>query len=294
MKIIVLLAFYLVASSHQVAMACSSCGSGAVDPIILFPNENHKLYLGINQQSRIRDVSSTGDIKNTAGIQEKQVTTVSAASRILRSQGFISLTGSFVTNSSSEYSSMGYGDPLLALRYNILNQSFTKPLVPQIQIITSHKFARNSSIHESTDPELLDIYGSGFHETSFGGDLWFGMLPIKFGASLLYTLTHKDVKSEINIDPGDRWTLISTLGYIHKNDFKLIGGWIASESYKLKTGGNSISRSEKSSRSWYLTAETLSQEFLNYRITLSEQGPWQGQNSSSYASVTFAIMKGFL
>ena len=277
-----------------VAMGCSSCGSGASDPIILFPNENYKLYLGSSIQERIRNIDTNGNVHGTSGIDSKVVNTISGAIRLMGSQASLSLTANTMENRSKDQHRSGLGDPLLALRYNIVNQSFERPEIPQVQYLLSHKFASGDSIHGSSNSEMLDIFTSGFDETAMGFDIWFGMWPVKFGTTLQYSYTHADFKSGRNLDPGDRWTWISTVGSVYENKFKLITGAIVNKYGDLKEDGELINNSDRYDRSWFLTFETLSLATANIRLNMVQQGLWDSKNSTNSINYTIAVMKGFL
>ena len=294
MKIFLLYVLLLAAIISQRAFACSSCGSGALDPIILFPNENQKFYLGLSHQSRIRDISSNGEVRPTSGLATRKAASFSVAKRIFQTKTFLSFTGSFIENASHENSARGFLDPLITIRYDLIRHNFTRPYVPMVQLIGSRKMALGRSLHESKDAQLLDIYSTGYDETSLGIDVWFGGLPIGFGASYFYSYTHKDTKDGIAIDPGDRTTLITTLGYTYKNRLKVVGGAICSHSYKMSLDEKFISNSQKTYHSYYAGLETLSIKPLNYRITMSERSASRAKNGTSFTSVTFAIMRGFL
>ncbi len=278
----------------QPASACSSCGSGAIDPIILFPNESYKYYIGYSHQYRLRDIGSHGNVRRTPGITNKQIYTTSFATRLGESQAFASLTLPYTENISAKKRRGGLGDPLLTLRYNLMLQNFVEPWMPQVQLVASHKWPGHDSVHNAEDPELLDVFSSGYRESSAGADVWFGMWLIKFGTTALITHSHSTSKNGVRLEPGRRFTGILTMGSVYNGWLKGLMGYIANDSSDNKEAGQSVSNSRRESSSWYLTLETLDLPWGNLRLNFTQQGNSGGRNATSFNSLTFAYMKAWL
>ncbi|SMF28696.1 hypothetical protein [Pseudobacteriovorax antillogorgiicola] len=279
--------------AYQQSLACSSCGSGAADPIILFPNENYKFYLGLSDQRGFRDYNADGELVDSFGPDVKQRLTLSGGLRLSAAMT-LSLTSGWQRNTKGNREDSGQTDPLFAWRYNIISQSFTSPLRPQVQVVASHKLAVGRSIHDSSALNMIDVFGSGFKESSAGVDLWFGNLPFKFGGTVLYTHVHDARHNDTQLQPGARWTRILTLGTVAWNT-KFIGGLIAMDQGGIKDDGQRVARSDRYQRDLFVTIETLSLPWGNLRLNLVRQGMFEpGKNSIQAQSLTISYMRGFL
>src|SRR5690349_16616087 len=64
------------------AFPCSSCGSGAADPVILNPMERQKFYLGLGRQSNFKDVDNQGEVRRDLGPERKNQMEIGFAQRV--------------------------------------------------------------------------------------------------------------------------------------------------------------------------------------------------------------------
>ncbi|NRA67142.1 MAG: hypothetical protein HRU19_21850 [Pseudobacteriovorax sp.] len=282
-----------IAFGQKWAYACSSCGSGVVDPIILQANESHKFYLGTSWQDRIRDSDADGNLRRTAGVHRRSITTLSYALRFPVDSLTASLTVSNQSNIDKDgHQRTGLADPLATIRYELLRQSFVDPAIPAIQFVGSYKGKSGKSVHNTKHSRLLDVFSSGFAEVSIGSDIWFGMWPVKFGSSFFFTRTLPESKHNNTVRPGDRMTSILSLGSNWREHLKLNTGFIHREQKSLSDDTGQISNSDSHTLIFYASLESLSLPWGQIRFTASEEGSWYRKNSSSSRVLTLALIKG--
>lgn len=290
MKYIVL---YLFLTATR-AFSCASCGSGATAPLNLWPHEMSKLYIGLSHHSNFKNVSSEGKVSESLGPREKRALILSYAIRISR-KAFASLTLGLGQNTKDQDERMGVLDPTLSLRYELVQQSFVRPLIPQIQFLLSYLNPLGRPIYESREPSQLDVFGSGYQELSAGIDTWFGMWSIKFGASLIYTYTQGEKILDRNMDPGDKWTSVLSSAYLWEDSYKTLIGVISLQQGKKREEGQVIHQSSKRQQDLFITFETLKLEPANLRLTYTNSGAFGPEkNGIKSQSFTFAVMKGFI
>lgn len=289
MFLLMLLSCLLLAGRQ--AMACSSCGSGGADPVILNPYENHKLYLGLNHQSGFKDVDHHGQSRRSYGPEQKQNLDLAYAQR-LTSRAFVSAVTSFGRNSYDGRSLMQNGDASLNARFNLVQPNIAEPWIPQFQILVSHRFALGRSIYESRQDHGLDVFGAGYDETYLGADLWYGMSTIMFGGSVL--LGRPDLASTDagDIKPGALQRWIGTVGGLVQDEVKLIGGAIQEKRGAFTLDGDQQPDSDRRTHDIFLTMETLYAEGSNYRLTLNQRAAFgENRNAVKATAITLAWMR---
>lgn len=289
MLVFMLLTFLLVAGRQ--AKACSSCGSGGADPVILNPYENHKLYLGLSYQSGFKDIDQHGKIRRSYGPEAKQGLDLAYAQR-LTSRAFVSAVANFGRNAYGSQSVMQNGDASLNARFNVVQPNMAEPWIPQLQILVSHRFALGRSIYESRRDHGLDIFGAGYDETYLGADLWYGMSAIMFGGSVLLGRPDQTSTDAGAVKPGPMQRWIGTLGGLLLEDVKLIGGVIQEKRGSFTLDGEKQPDSERRTHDLFLTLETLYAEGSNYRVTLNRRGAWgDNRNAVEATGITMAWMR---
>ncbi|WP_218110156.1 hypothetical protein [Oligoflexus tunisiensis] len=261
---------FLLGAGRQ-ALACSSCGSGGADPVVLNPYENHKLYLGLSQQAGFRDIDKNGEHRRGYGPERKQTLDLAWAER-LSSQAFVSAVATFGRNVRGSDSEMQNGDLALNARWNLMQANIAEPWIPQVQLLVSHRFAVGRSMYDQKRDYALDVFGAGYDETYVGADLWYGMNTLMFGGSVIFGLPQAVDTEAGRIQPGAMQRWIGTVGGLVREDVKLIGGVIHEQRGGFEYKGEKQPDSDRLSHDAFLTFETLFIEGSNYRLTLNRRG----------------------
>lgn len=278
-------------SAGRQALACSSCGSGGADPVILNPYENHKLYLGLTHQSEFQDIDQHGTKRGSYGPQQKQSLDLAYARR-LTGRAFVSAVTSFGRNVYQGQSETQNGDASLHMRFNVVQPNIAEPWIPQLQILVGHRFALGRSIYDQRRDHALDVFGAGYDETYLGADLWYGMNSIMFGGSLLFGRPDSASSEAGTVKPGPMQRAIATLGGMPDDSMKIIGGAIQEKRGAFALDGESQPDSERLTHDLFLTLETLYQEGSNYRVTLNRRAAFGSNRNAVEASViTLAWMR---
>jgi hypothetical protein len=289
MLIIMLLTILL--SAGQQAVACSSCGSGGADPLILNPYEKQKIYFGLGLQTGFQDIDQHGQQRSSYGPRQKQSLDLAFAQRV-STRAFVSAVANFGRNVHGDESEMQNGDASLNTRFNVLQQNIAEPWIPQIQFIASHRFALGRSIYEQRREHGLDVFGAGYDETYLGADLWYGMSTIMWGVSVLFGRPDAADSEAGAIKPGAMQRWIATAGGMPLDEVKLIGGLIQEKRGAFALEGTKQPDSERRTHDLFLTMETLYPEGSNYRVTLNQRAAWgDNQNAVKATAITLAWMR---
>lgn len=272
--------------------ACSSCGSGAADPVILNPLEPGKFYLGLNLVEGFQTIDEQGEVRKDYGPDRKTKLELAYAHRLTPSL-FVSLDTGLSENRKGTRTKTGMTDTTANLRWTVLLQDVTEPWIPQVQLVLSHRFQTTRSLQDSKELYNLDSFGAGYDETFAGADIWFGMLPVLFGGSFLYSQPwEEDTRSgRLQVGPTQKW--IGTVGFKPLESFKIIGGLVQEKRGGIKLDGEaSPVPSDKKSNDLFLTLETLRVEEDNVRFTFSKKAAFgDNRNASVSRSYTLAWMR---
>tara|TARA_B100001094_G_C18114013_1_gene762878 strand:- start:301 stop:1098 length:798 start_codon:yes stop_codon:yes gene_type:complete len=146
------------------------------------PGETWKWSLGLTRDTDFQVVAYDGIAGRDPGPTEKDTLTISMARAISdRFSATLSLQG-HRNSRPLEESRYSIGDPSLSGRLTLLQQTFVKPLVPQIQAFATYKQSVAKSVYDKgVESRGMDVHGNGLSEFVAGLDLWWGMESIKFG-----------------------------------------------------------------------------------------------------------------
>lgn len=273
------------------AFPCSSCGSGAADPVILNPMEKQKFYLGLAQQSSFKDIDSKGTVRRDIGPERKRQMEIAFAQRLTKDL-FASLVSGVGSNQRGSRSETGVLDTSLNLRYTPLLQSMDEPWIPQLQLMLSHRFKTTRSVQDARKENYLDSFGAGYDETFYGVDVWFGMLPVLFGGSILRSYPWETKTQAGRLLFGEVQKEILTVGSMVTTEAKLIGGIVRERREGIKQDGHGLPNSDRVSHDLFLTFETLRPAADNFRLSLSRRASWgENRNATKLDSVTAAWMR---
>lgn len=279
-SIIKLAAFIaLLPSITEQAMACASCGSGSGSPLILYPNEKIKTYLGIQRQSSIESVSRNGTVSTAAEPETKTTLNLAFGFRPT-SRIAIVYTQPYLRNEAEGTAKTGTGDPSLESRLTLEQGAWDRPAVPQIQTVVGHKFSVAPSIHKTKDLRQRDVFGNGFDETGLGMDIWWNMLPAKPGLAVITSRSWPRSYSGIEVERGLRTQVIVGIGHTIAEQFHLNGGLRIDQKAKDKTDGNVITDSDSRQNDFFASCRWSHQL---QEITLSLF--WAGIGNSNKNSV---------
>lgn len=273
------------------AAACSSCGSGGADPLVLNPSEGRKVYLGLSHQWAFRDLTAAGEERSSYGPASKSILELAFAQRISSSL-FGSAVVDYVSNRREGETKNGWGDASLNLRYTALQPSMLESSLPQVQLLVNHRFAVGRSIHDAQQDHYLDVFGAGFAETAAGVDLWWGMLPMVGGASFIYSVPYEKSTEAGAIHVGRMQKLILTTGFMPEPEIKFLFGLVAERRSGTELDGALQPDSDRRSQDLFFTIETLRPEADNLRFILSRKGALgDAKNTSRFWSATLAWMR---
>ncbi len=270
--------------------ACSSCGSGGADPVILNPSESHKLYLGLGVQSAFQDIDSQGQLRKSDGPDSKWLLELAYVRRFTN-RIFASVVGDLGLNQKHDREQAGVGDVTLNTRATLLQPTMLEPELPQLQLLLSRRFATGRSVNQSREEAYLDVYGAGSSEFYAGFDAWWGMMPVLFGFSYLHGWPSAEEIPEGTLQQGQLQRFIVTGGHMLAPELKLIGGVIADQRRASELDTREQERSSRRLQSLFLTLETLHPEGDNLRVTLTRRGVLgDNRNGVSAWGITLAWM----
>jgi hypothetical protein len=288
--------------SAQNSFACSSCGSSATSPLVLYPGENFKMYFGLSQNFNFIDykgASKTDKVIN-GSITTKDVATLAVGYRVTPNS-FVSLTGSYIRNEGpnnpanlNEGIKEVYlmGDPLISGRYTLVNMEISEPSIPQVQIVGTYKPSIAKNMIDDGG-SALDTTGNGFHQLSSGLDLWWGMPFIQFGGSQFVTYSfdkHPNYKvyspkaqQDITADKrtrGLQFTTVLTAGHAFiEENFQLQAGLVLDhigQEYSSFSDGEEHTSAAQQSNSVFTTINWNVTKLDLIRFSYSYGGAFEG------------------
>jgi len=285
--------------------ACASCGSGGDEPLVLFPAEALKIHGSISLTPQLESTGPDGSALQSAG-PDRRITSTFAAGLAISPRGFLTVSESLVTNSriassepgtrQSTVSQSGIGDPSVSGRYTLVMLQLSRPLMPQVQVLAGYRPAMVRSIHDTSDANLLDVFGSGFDEIRIGTDLWLGMLAVKPGLSASVTESVATRHNGTLLKPG---TLIratcSLSGAVSTGDFgivaqpvKLSAGVTADRRGQATADHETIQDSEQSVNGAFVSADFPAFESDSIKLTVARQGAF-GMVKNAVASTNWTM-----
>lgn len=276
----------LTAATSQ-ALACASCGSGGDSPLILYPNESYKAYLGMTRQSGFETVYEDGKVGAESGPTQR-VTAVAAIGKTFHPDFFATLTAPYVTNSRDGTSKSGVGDPLVSVHWTVLPASVLATNRPQIQVIGAYKRASGRSVLESEDLYGLDVFGSGYDEARLGTDVWWGNGSIKGGGAHVMSIPRAREIQGAKRSPGMGQRTTATLGYGWSDMGKVLVGLTRDARDAQEVDGEEIANSESRNHSVFLTGDAKVGMRGMGRLTVARSAVI-GQNKNTARALSFTM-----
>lgn len=253
------------------AFACASCGSGSDDPLILWPNESFKTYLGFSSSGQFETVDPKGKTGTESGPTARDGVTFAVA-KALREDLFFSWTQPVLQNRLQDASLRSLGDPMAAVRWSWLLPDFTNPWQPQIQLMLSQKFAHTRSLQESTRADLLDAFGTGIPETKVGIDAFWGMHALKAGFACAWLFPEERALGRSLIFPGNGVRSTLTMGHALGEKSKILTGFVREMRQRRRTDGRRVDNSEVVANSIFLTLDLGLSNSDTLRLSFSDRG----------------------
>ena len=206
--------------------SCASCGSGGDSPLVLFPGEDKKIYLGFTNSEVGDYFDKDGQEADYFGIESKNTITAAFAYRVF-DDVFTTLTLNAQQNKEMLGEALGVSDPLLSFYYVASKQNFLEPFKPQVSIIAQYKpaYAKSNEDIDWANESSKDVFSDGLNEFRLGIDSWFFTNNFLYGLAFkanLYTET-STLQGSFQRDSG--YKAIATGGYVIGNYSKLIGGY---------------------------------------------------------------------
>ncbi|NBX16713.1 MAG: hypothetical protein EBR09_05040 [Proteobacteria bacterium] len=252
-------------------LACASCGSGSDDPLILWPNEQLKTYVGFSTSSRFETVDPQGKFGKESGPKSRDALTL-AVGKALRNDVFFTVTLPVQQNRLEGSSFRSLGDPMIAVRWSWWLPDFTEPLRPQLQLMTSYKLAHSKSLQETTRTDLLDAFGTGIPELKLGVDAFWGMSTIKGGLALAGLFPEERRLGRTAVFPGNGLRSTSTVGYSLGGDNKILAGLVREMREQRRSDGQRVVQSEVLAHSIFVTLDWSPAPHNMIRFSLSDKG----------------------
>jgi hypothetical protein len=289
----VFFAAYLIMAAEP-SLACASCGSGGDDPLILYPSEAWKSYVGLSRSGDIQSYDHDDQEIMSLGLTSKSTTLMSVGRGFNRSF-FGTLTVPYIVNRRGEYERSGWGDPLLALRYTLVQQTLEDERIPQIQLMAAYRPSYATSIYDAKDPALLDVRGSGVPEGRLGVDVWYGMLAWKGGLAQTVAMPLEDRETDFGRKmPGTIYRSTATIGYGWGPTTKALLGLNREYTTRFKIDGEARDRTDSLSHNVFVTGEGQVSRDTILRVNWTRNGAiFKHYNASRSQTVSISAIKTF-
>lgn len=259
------------ALTSKTAQACASCGSGSDDPLVLWPNEQLKTYVGVSSIGRFETVDTEGRPGRESGPKSRDALTM-AVGKALRNDLFFTFTVPVHQNRLSGASLRSVGDPMVAARWSWLLPDFTEPLQPQVQLMAYYKFASARALQETERLDLLDAFGTGVPETKLGVDTFWGQSALKGGFAVAALFPAERSLGRSIVFPGNSLKTTSTLGISLGGNNKLLAGVVREMREKRRDSGVRVPKSEILAHSVFTTLDWAPKPRHMVRFTVTDKG----------------------
>lgn len=275
--------------------ACASCSSGGDDPLVLYPNEKSKVYIGLSHTSAFSNISTSGQRSQSLGPEAKQ-TYVTALGLGLSPRTFITSVFPLARNIRQDDSSTGMADPLMSIRHSVIMQSFADPWwIPQIQVIFAYKYAFANSVHTSQDNKSqMDVFGSGFPEFKAGLDLWYGLYDAKAGAAYQFIMKKEQVYAHTLYQPGNTHKFTLTSAFSWNSSWQTLAGLVRDLQLPSMIDSVLYQESHTLNHGAFVTQDYKLSQTERLKLTMSAQGiAFSNYNTARSHTVGLGYMRSF-
>lgn len=295
MKKLFFLSFaWAVASLSQSIYACASCGSGGDDPMVLYPGEAWKAYLGMARTGDIESIDQSGRVAASYQPTVRNTTTV-AMGHSFSQRLFVTGTANYIVNRRDEYDRSAWGDPLATARYTLLQQTMADEWIPQVQFLASYRPGNATSKYDQVDPAGLDVFGNGLPEGRVGFDIWHGMSQWKGGLAQTVTVPIGVRQTDFGVvKPGIAFRSTATVGHTLGETAKVLGG--INREQVTKTSIDQVAQEESDIVSYGLfgSIDVTVERQSNVRFTWTKNSAvFANRNSVRSQTFAMALMRTF-
>ena len=285
----------LFALFSSLALPCASCGGGGDDPLILYPNEKWKVYVGQSKTFNFKNISSEGIQVTEGGVTSKDQLTISGGVSFSE-RIFTTFTLPLIVNHIESSSRMAMGDPSFSTRYTFVLPSIAEPIfLPQLQLIFGFKPAIARSVRDSQDLKtLIDVFGTGFSEAKVGLDLWYGLYALKMGMALVLTQGFSRTFDKVIYSPSLGNILTLTTSYQWNQIFKTTVGINRDYKGELAMNRTNLENSDQLNHSVFMNQDFMLVNDSTLRLSyLRTAAILNNRNTSQINSLSIACMKSF-
>jgi len=276
------------------ARACASCGSGGDDPMILYPTESWKAYVGFSRTSDFENIDTQGAIKEEFGPTTRN-SSVFALGHSFSPRWFATASAPYIVNKREEYEQSGWGDPSLATRYTAVQQTMAEAWIPQVQLIAGYRSGSATSPFDSEDAARLDVRGTGFAEGRTGIDVWHGMFDWKAGFAQTVAVPFGSRDTEIGeVKAGNTYRTTVSFGYGWTDQAKVIAGVNREQVSQSTLDGDKVANSERLSHGIFASFDFKVERLTMVRLTATRAASiLQNRNATRSQAATLALMRSF-
>jgi hypothetical protein len=270
------------------ALGCASCGSGGDDPLILYPNQEWRFYLGASRAFGFKTIRKDGSLGDENAPQFKDAITL-AIGKAISPHAFVTFTLPYLQNWKNGTYKRAVGDPILAARWTLVPQDISLPLLPQVQFLASYRFTQARPQQEAESPYRLDVFGQGVPETKMGVDVFQGMYNFKFGAAQSFLFPGERNLGGQSTYPGFGSQTVLSFGYGVSKVGQVLTGFTRETRSNKKSNGVEIEGSSVTDNGFFVNCDAEVTTMQVARLTWSQKTPfWDSKNGSRKDSVSFA------
>ena len=274
--------------------ACASCGSGGASPLVLYPNENIKAYLGLSLVGGFEEIKADGERGEMSGAEQKETYTFAAGYRVLPSLTIGAAIPYANNRIPGDRSESAAGDPLIDSRWTLVSAAWDRPAIPQVQLVSSFKKSVARSLNEQRDPDSLDVFGNGSDEFTTGVDIWWGMAKVKTGVAFSGTHAFQRNIAGSSLQRGKLYQTVASVGFYPMRRFFVSGGGRAAMKERDLAAGRRISDSESRQYDAFLSSRWNPQPVDEIRLTLVRSAiAFNNKNATRSDGLTAGYARNF-
>jgi hypothetical protein len=241
--------------SPTAADACASCSAGGLSPLVLYPNEQLKTFVGMSVTGEQERIMRDGTSGGATGPRRREALTIAVGYAPRR---WLSLAASipYLNNRADDGTTRAAsGDPLLEARLTAVQAAWDRPLVPQVQAIAAYKDAQSRSIYDTEEPfTLVDVFGNGYDEVSAGADVWWGMATVMPGVAHVVTRALPRQQDGMRLERGVRQTTTISIGARPIANLHTTVGLVRDVKREERIDGEAVARSDSRQHNGYVSA----------------------------------------
>ncbi len=171
-------------------------------------SENIKSYVGYRDITISNAITTKGLLTNNPLVSQKSSADIGLAVRLTPSLYF-GLYGSYSSQSSNKDQASFFTNPNVGGRLTLWQPNQSKVLLPQVQLLFSYTPKIVTARSESQTRDLVDVFGSEFHEINLGYDIWNDKNKLLLGVTQSINYGFKSEVLDEMINPP--WKLASSL-----------------------------------------------------------------------------------